>query len=60
MTPPALRRGALVALSLTALFHAACPACSYLSYRLSPDYPRDESATVDLPGLGQPDRKSVV
>lgn len=54
MTPPALRRGALVALGLTALFHAACPACSYLSYRLSPDYPRDESATVDLPGLGQP------
>ncbi|MGI5864686.1 MAG: penicillin acylase family protein [Myxococcales bacterium] len=51
-----MRRSALLALALglTALFHAACPACSYLSYRLWPDYPPDKSATIDLPGIERP------
>ena len=39
-----------------ALFANGCSTWSYLAYRICPDYPRDKTATLDLPGLQAPVR----
>jgi penicillin amidase len=39
-----------------ALFASGCSTWSYVAYRISPDYPRDETATFVLPGCQAPVR----
>jgi penicillin amidase len=39
-----------------ALFTGGCPTWSYITYRIAPNYPRDKTTTLDLPGLSAPVR----
>lgn len=39
---------------LVATVASGCSLSSYVAYRIAPDYPRDETETVDVPGLAQP------
>ena len=45
---------ALVLPALLTATSAGCSLSSYVAYRIAPDYPRDETQTLDVPGLGQP------
>lgn len=42
--------------ALALLFATGCPALSYISYRVFPDYPADKTETLELPGLQSPVR----
>jgi penicillin amidase len=39
-----------------ALFASGCSTWSYVAYRICPDYPKDKTATLDLPGFQAPVR----
>lgn len=56
LRPPGRRllTASLIALSLAAGATQSCAITAYVSYRVDPDYPRDESHTVDLQGLRHP------
>ena len=36
------------------LFTSGCATWSYLGYKISPDYPKEETEMLDLPGLSEP------
>jgi len=49
-------RGSSVCIVVLALFATGCSTWSYLAYRISPDYPEDKTATLDVPGFQAPVR----
>ena len=57
-TASTMRRilGSLLWIVALALFATGCSTWSYLAYRISPDYPEDETAKLNLPGLEAPVR----
>lgn len=48
--------GSSLCIAALVLFATGCSTWSYLTYRISPDYPKDETATLDLSGLQAPVR----